>query len=629
MKKYGKYEKRPEAAATSQSKVKSGLLQTYFVSLVCMVLCVTMFFGTSYAWFTSEVNNAGNEIYIGILDVELLKQTGVDTWASLSEKVNGVNTTILFDKVDQNNKTIRWEPGYTALETVKVVNQGDLAFKYVLNFTDGTVDGQIDDTLQSIAGWFDVWVYSAGTDATKIPAPQNYSEIAESDDESGWIMVGTLAEMLAGKPVFDGAMDDEDVAQTGENAVAHYYTIALHMKGEHVATAEERAALNAVMGKKIGLNVKLVATQMGSEQDSFGNAGYDDFLFVTTTYELQKAIENAKPGDQIFVAPGTYELTEALVLPSGITLYGAQAGKAAKDWVNAPGAEKTVIKSTGSNVLVISQTSEDPEEATANITIDGIMIDCADCTGEKINGISVSKTDGEAMEGIKIVNCAVVNSGNNGMDVCNTYGAVIENNYVGNVKDTAIHLGNYNGYHYETWAEVTAYVRNNVIENVTASGNGAIQIQNGMGDVVVSGNVIRNVTAAGSEGSSIVKASAINVYDVYEGGEILIDSNTIENADQGISIYKYTYNTVMGESWWAGPTSDNDIVIVSNNTISGFKTFGIATTSLNHKNNTANATLVKITGNTLTSTTSNNPISTDGTGVVTKSENTFNAINID
>ena len=29
--------------------------------MLCMVLCVTMFFGTSYAWFTSEVNNEGNE----------------------------------------------------------------------------------------------------------------------------------------------------------------------------------------------------------------------------------------------------------------------------------------------------------------------------------------------------------------------------------------------------------------------------------------------------------------------------------------------------------------------------------------------------------------------------------------
>ena len=74
MKKYGKYEKRPEPKviakspakkADKQPKVKSMLLQTYFTSLLCLILCVTMFFGTSYAWFTSEVNNSANETYVG------------------------------------------------------------------------------------------------------------------------------------------------------------------------------------------------------------------------------------------------------------------------------------------------------------------------------------------------------------------------------------------------------------------------------------------------------------------------------------------------------------------------------------------------------------------------------------
>ena len=220
-----------------------------------------------------------------------------------------------------------------------------------------------------------------------------------------------------------------------------------------------------------------------------------------------------------------------------------------------------------------------------------------DCNDFERNGISVMKSDGtEAIEGIKIINCAVVNAINNGIDVRNTYGAVIENNYVANFGGTAIHLGNYNGYHYETWAEVTAYVRNNVIENVKNTETGAIQIENGMGDVVVSGNVIKNVTVNNPHSgySSTVKASAITVYNVYEGGEIYIENNTIENADQGIAIYKYTYNTVMGEDWWEGPTSNNDIVVVSDNTISNFKTFGIMTYKLNAEGNATNTTLVKI-----------------------------------
>ena len=103
MKKFGKFEKRPEAAQKKQPNVKSALLQTYMVSLLSLVLCVTMFFGTSYAWFTSEVTNQGNEIYIGTLDVGLFKQNGTN-WDSLS-----ADGKKLFDG------SIRWEPGFTAL----------------------------------------------------------------------------------------------------------------------------------------------------------------------------------------------------------------------------------------------------------------------------------------------------------------------------------------------------------------------------------------------------------------------------------------------------------------------------------------------------------------------------------
>ena len=98
MKKYGKYETVPVSAAQKKAAQKSVMLQTYFTSLLCLVLCVVMFFGTTYAWFTSEVNNVNNEIYIGILDVEMEKALADGKWASLSELENGVNKTNLFDR---------------------------------------------------------------------------------------------------------------------------------------------------------------------------------------------------------------------------------------------------------------------------------------------------------------------------------------------------------------------------------------------------------------------------------------------------------------------------------------------------------------------------------------------------
>ena len=239
MRKYGKYEKMPDGTRAKQPTAKNVLLQTYFTSLLCMILCVTMFFGTTFAWFTSEVKNVGNEIYIGTLDVGLYKGT-----TDLSVVGN------LFDK------DIRWEPGYTSLETIQVVNEGNLAFDYRLTFTDGQVDGKTDETLQKAAEWFDVWVYH--NDANEIPAPKNYMEII--DEDSGWLPMGTLAEVLDGKTVCKGKMHKEDVAVKG---FAHTYTIALHMKGETVEGSKQEV-LNALMGQKISLNVKLIATQMSS-----------------------------------------------------------------------------------------------------------------------------------------------------------------------------------------------------------------------------------------------------------------------------------------------------------------------------------------------------------------------------
>ena len=167
----------PAETAEKQPKAKNALLQTYFTSLLSLVLCAAMFLGTSYAWFTSEVNNEGNEIYIGVLDVGLYRQGETDR-LDLSDSANK-----LFDR------NIRWEPGYTSYETVHVVNKGDLAFKYVLSFTDGKLNDQAAQTeqdfsaLQAVAKWFDVWVYNDGENT--VPTVTAFDVITAAD--SGWV----------------------------------------------------------------------------------------------------------------------------------------------------------------------------------------------------------------------------------------------------------------------------------------------------------------------------------------------------------------------------------------------------------------------------------------------------------
>lgn len=289
MKKFGKYEKRPEpkvvvmsaekTSGTKQPKVKNMLLQTYFTSLLCLILCVTMFFGTSYAWFTSEVNNSANEIYVGTLKVGLLKETdtGVQDLAKGDIK--------LFDK------NIRWEPGYTTVETIQIVNKGDLAFKYVMTFTDGTLASANGTSLEDVAKYFDVWVFDHLNKTYEKPA--SYAAITTN---ANWVNVGTLAEVLDGKTVLSGNMvtvrkDGQDAAAINEGTTdgvgtVDRFTIALHMN--EMANSE-------VMGQKISLNVKLVAYQLASETDGLGNGTYDgELMTAANAEELKEVLADSK-----------------------------------------------------------------------------------------------------------------------------------------------------------------------------------------------------------------------------------------------------------------------------------------------------------------------------------------------
>lgn len=273
MRKYGKYEKMPDGTRAKHPTTKRMLLQTYLTSLLCVVLCVTMLLGTTYAWFTSEVVNEGNEIYIGMLDakLEVLKN---DQWLNLEQN----------PEVKLYDNTIAWEPGYTSLETVKVGNEGDLSFRYALTFTDGKLNGvENDEELIKVAQFFTVYVH-AGEFTDSDPKPGSFADIqASAEAENGtWRPVrmgkdpATLADILTrGFPVLSGNMEEKTQTDT--------YVIALHMletAGEGATEAESIALSKELMGKKIGLNVKLTAYQRTHEEDAF-DASYDLKAHVT------------------------------------------------------------------------------------------------------------------------------------------------------------------------------------------------------------------------------------------------------------------------------------------------------------------------------------------------------------
>lgn len=385
MKKSGKFEKKTEAATGKQPKVKNLLLQTYFTSLLCLVLCVSMFFGTSYAWFSSEVNNTVNEIYIGTLDVGLFKQEG-DAWLNLSDSTNK-----LFDG------SIRWEPGYTSLETIRVDNEGDLAFKYELSFTDGAVTHGGAATSSDCAKYFDVWVYT-----------HNGNEAAPADisEAKGWKRVGTLDALLDGTLVLDGVMKTP-----GEDVVKEQtYTIALHM---------QESAESGVMGNKITLTVKLVAYQLTEPEE-----GDDSVTTVSDAATLGSALQaggNVQLNSSITIASVDERVTmNGGVLDgngSTITYSGGRSGESSVGVVTTSGGTvKNLTINGGDNGRALYITKLTSDLSVSDCTLSGTYafnLNSAEETGHSLTFTNTTfkswTSYANVMEKAEFTNCTFEN----------------------------------------------------------------------------------------------------------------------------------------------------------------------------------------------------------------------------
>ena len=394
----------------------------------------------------------------------------------------------------------------------------------------------------------------------------------------------TVVSMIEGIDLFDGLeitinneLFDGMTSHSSWNSIAVGATDTVIVP---VVIELPDTATNEYQGKTCKISFAVNAVQ--------GNADTTNNVVVEATDDpeangiaLRSLLEEVSADTNITLLSGTYKLDVPIVIPSGVNLYGVQAGVPASEWVNEQ-TEKTIIEAPEGTDRVIKIEQNDGE-TVSDITIDGIMIEGG---GKDVKGIYVKKTAGEAMNNIVIRNNALVNIKNDAIDVSNTSGAIIENNYVSTVFDNGIRYGNY-----KNPEGVTSYIRNNFIENVGVdydggTVNGAIMITEGSGDVVVSRNTINNVSSAGQAADKVdMGESAIVVEDVYEGGVITIENNTLKSVEQGIAVYKFS------------AVKDGDTVIIRNNIIEGASTFSIATSTLNYIN-TGIIAVVEVQDNT-------------------------------
>lgn len=243
-------------------KGRNDTMKKYNRTLLVALLIVAVFataIGGTFAWFTDNVEVTGNVIESGTLDIDIELKKG-DSWISLEK--NPETKIYNYDL---------WEPGYTQVETMKIVNKGNLALEYILNVVPGA-DEKKGPSNESLADVIDVYM------AFGEKEPTSFADIAQYKDtpdyQNGWWYCGTLSKMIADKKGFtqgymlpSGKTDAPDgVLEVGLMQGSCTCTVALHM---------QESADNRYQNLSLGtVGFKLEAKQYTYEEDAF-NDQYD------------------------------------------------------------------------------------------------------------------------------------------------------------------------------------------------------------------------------------------------------------------------------------------------------------------------------------------------------------------
>ena len=206
--------------------------RAFLISIMSLFLCFTMLLGTTFAWFTDSATSSGNKIVAGTLqvDLEVLEEDNI-TWTSIKEDRDPIFTYEY------------WEPGYTQVKILRVVNEGNLALKWKATLTSTT-------PLSALANVIDVYVKEDvevyPTDRTNIDS---------------WTFVGTLADFIANiETTTVGEIPAKD-----ETATEYpYEALAIAFKMQENAGDEYQ---NLELGE---FDIQILATQLANEDDSFG-----------------------------------------------------------------------------------------------------------------------------------------------------------------------------------------------------------------------------------------------------------------------------------------------------------------------------------------------------------------------
>ena len=109
------------------------------LSALALLVCLAMFVGSTFAWFTDSASTGVNSIVAGELKIDIQNAAG--------ESVK--NGTLAWQKAEgHEEEKILWEPNCTySLEPFRIVNLGSLALKYRIEITGFEGDRDLLDVI--------------------------------------------------------------------------------------------------------------------------------------------------------------------------------------------------------------------------------------------------------------------------------------------------------------------------------------------------------------------------------------------------------------------------------------------------------------------------------------------------
>ena len=401
-------------------------------SVIALLVCFTMLLGTTFAWFTDSVTSAGNKIVAGTLEVDLLMADENGNYASIAGK-----DAAIFGEgslAQDNAQETVWEPGKTQIVYLAVENKGNLDLKYniALNVVDGGLIGSLEYAI---------------VDGAQYGALDTYTdwETLKANAQTGDVVAGTTVAAP------NGAIT---VAEKTE-----YFALAVHMKEE---------AGNKYLGKDITIDVTVLATQLASESDSFGNQYDKDAGVITVTPDtVQAALDNAADNTVIQLTAGNYGvLTLAPVEGGQTTVLDSTTGYLSRSINGLTIKGAAGVKVDGIKVAV---------DGGNTISLNNIVIDGVDFTG--VAEGFVCTVNNVPLKNFTMQNCTMTSGGGKDLVKLRTPENVTITNCT---VDGAARL-------LTTGSSKNITITNNTINNVTEHG---IHLSNGIhsGTIVVSGN---------------------------------------------------------------------------------------------------------------------------------------------